>query len=573
MPPPTSASTWQSPAQFPIWQPRRPGRRAPRARRQLQRRRGADADRRRWRRCAGSDRTSRATRSCSAAYRDGRRALEGATTATCWPPRSGSRCASTAAARRCAKPHCWPATARGALLPLLGARAARCRPEAAADADRDRQRGARQQADQRRRGLGAALVGAGSAPARLRRLLRRADRAPDLRRRDGAAGRVRGLGQPRLLRRGGRAISDSKDGPALLCDGGREPSGLGLEELRDRAGGRRPARQHQRPPDDRAAPRRHRAPASTSISIPASPRSGTPTRRSTSASPGTTTTLTVGLNVGEPRLPDPDRGIDWIPTLPPVLLDQWPRRPRASAGCRASPRSRPGAAPTAGSRSAAATMGLKHHQFRRLIELPERVEGGGVRDRAGHPPWRRGRPRGAASARLGDRRSARGRRRRRRRSATTCAARGAEFSVAQGVYVEPRSGWFSDRTAAYLACGRPALVQDTGVGEHLPAGEGLLTFATLDEAVRRRAIGSPPTIRRTAAAARASPRSGSTPDRVLGRLLARDRTLGGERSRLARSCSAAWSPATPARAGRAGRCCSTCRAARARPRGASWSSR
>ncbi len=59
----------------------------------------------------------------------------------------------------------------------------------------------------------------------------------------------------------------------------------------------------------------------------------------------------------------------------------------------------------------------------------------------------------------------------------------AEFSVAQGAYVETQTGWFSDRTAKYLASGRPALVQDTGIGHALPVGEGLLSFATLDEAV------------------------------------------------------------------------------------------
>src|SRR5262249_38651161 len=59
---------------------------------------------------------------------------------------------------------------------------------------------------------------------------------------------------------------------------------------------------------------------------------------------------------------------------------------------------------------------------------------------------------------------------------------GAEFSVAQGIYVKTRSGWFSDRTARYLASGRPALVQDTGFTRTLPAGEGLIAFATLEEA-------------------------------------------------------------------------------------------
>ena len=60
---------------------------------------------------------------------------------------------------------------------------------------------------------------------------------------------------------------------------------------------------------------------------------------------------------------------------------------------------------------------------------------------------------------------------------------GAEFSVAQGIYVETGSGWFSDRSVRYLASGKPVLVQDTGFSRELPVGEGLLAFSTLDEAV------------------------------------------------------------------------------------------
>jgi hypothetical protein len=59
----------------------------------------------------------------------------------------------------------------------------------------------------------------------------------------------------------------------------------------------------------------------------------------------------------------------------------------------------------------------------------------------------------------------------------------AEFSVAQGIYVDTNSGWFSDRTVRYLASGKPVLVQDTGFSQNLPVGEGLLAFRTLDEAV------------------------------------------------------------------------------------------
>jgi hypothetical protein len=59
----------------------------------------------------------------------------------------------------------------------------------------------------------------------------------------------------------------------------------------------------------------------------------------------------------------------------------------------------------------------------------------------------------------------------------------AEFGVAKHTYVGNRSGWFSDRTECYLASGRPALVQDTGWSEHLPAGEGLLAFSSFDDAL------------------------------------------------------------------------------------------
>jgi hypothetical protein len=58
-----------------------------------------------------------------------------------------------------------------------------------------------------------------------------------------------------------------------------------------------------------------------------------------------------------------------------------------------------------------------------------------------------------------------------------------EFGVAKHTYVAAQSGWFSDRTECYLASGRPALVQDTGWTAHLPSGEGLLAFSTLEEAL------------------------------------------------------------------------------------------
>jgi hypothetical protein len=58
-----------------------------------------------------------------------------------------------------------------------------------------------------------------------------------------------------------------------------------------------------------------------------------------------------------------------------------------------------------------------------------------------------------------------------------------EFSVVKDVYRRLRVGWFSDRSAAYLAHGRPVVVQSNGIGGHLPIGEGLFEVADVDEAV------------------------------------------------------------------------------------------
>lgn len=59
----------------------------------------------------------------------------------------------------------------------------------------------------------------------------------------------------------------------------------------------------------------------------------------------------------------------------------------------------------------------------------------------------------------------------------------AEFSVAHHRVVEFSVGWFSDRSALYLASGRPVLVQSNGIESHLPTGKGLLTFKTAEEAL------------------------------------------------------------------------------------------
>jgi hypothetical protein len=61
----------------------------------------------------------------------------------------------------------------------------------------------------------------------------------------------------------------------------------------------------------------------------------------------------------------------------------------------------------------------------------------------------------------------------------------AEWSVAKNGYVVGQCGWFSCRSACYLAAARPVVVQDTGFGAVLPVGEGILPFSTEEEAVEQ----------------------------------------------------------------------------------------
>ncbi len=121
------------------------------------------------------------------------------------------------------------------------------------------------------------------------------------------------------------------------------------------------------------------------------------------------------------------------------------------------------------------------HEFRKFIELPARAPGRFELALAIHPAdardlgllhqhgWQLVDPQQVAADPLRFRQYIQGSH--------------AEFSVAQGIYVDTASGWFSDRTVRYLASGKPVLVQDTGFSRHLPVGEGLLSFRTLDEAV------------------------------------------------------------------------------------------
>ncbi|MGI8825506.1 MAG: glycosyltransferase [Chloroflexota bacterium] len=188
---------------------------------------------------------------------------------------------------------------------------------------------------------------------------------------------------------------------------------------------------------------------------------------------------TVGLNLGTPACSIPTCGIVWRTIRQPVVLDDWPVCGEGAFDrftTVATWRSPYGSVEYDGK-----TFGPKAHAFRDFAELPELApqqfeialdihpddrKGLDLLRRHG---WRIVDPRVMAPDPPSFRHY--------------IQTSGAEFSVAQAVYVDTNSGWFSDRTVRYLASGKPALVQDTGFSSHLPIGEGLLAFRSLEDAV------------------------------------------------------------------------------------------
>jgi hypothetical protein len=221
--------------------------------------------------------------------------------------------------------------------------------------------------------------------------------------------------------------------------------------------------------------------------------------------------VTIGERIGRADCTVPTCGLRWITTAQPVVLDRWPAAPPAR-GARftsvASWRGAYGPVDFEGHR-----YGLRAHQFRRFVELPRRAGGGFELAVDLHPAESADRERLVAGGwRLAPPPVTTGAYRRYlRRSA-------GELMVAKGMYVDSRSGWFSERSICYLASGRPVLAQDTGLADLYPLGEGLLAFSTLEEAIAgAEEIRAHP--RRHAAAARSLAEERFDSDRVLTRLL------------------------------------------------------
>lgn len=187
--------------------------------------------------------------------------------------------------------------------------------------------------------------------------------------------------------------------------------------------------------------------------------------------------FTFGLSVGQPGCPVPVDGITWRPTVQPIALDQWPVTPVSNDAPWTTVMNWASYKPKVwGGR----TYGQKNLEFNRFRDLPSKTNvplrlamGLGV---DGQRPAQELRQLGwdlvEPQEVVPDHSSYR---------SFLTYSRG-EWSVAKHGYVEGKTGWFSCRTACYLAAGRPAVVQETGWSRHLPSDQGVLPFTTLDEA-------------------------------------------------------------------------------------------
>lgn len=196
--------------------------------------------------------------------------------------------------------------------------------------------------------------------------------------------------------------------------------------------------------------------------------------------------FSYGANIGHRSCAIPTGGVDWLPTVPPVVPDLWAEGATglAEPGDGSAVGDRPFTSVANWSAYGAVTYrgehyGQKDEEFERLLDLPQRTShplelalaGAGVEvvERLRTAGWL---VRAAGEVCIDVPTY----------QAYVAGSRG-EVSAAKQAYVKTRSGWFSDRSVCYLAAGRPVILQDTGFSEWLSTGRGVLAFSSVEEAV------------------------------------------------------------------------------------------
>lgn len=188
---------------------------------------------------------------------------------------------------------------------------------------------------------------------------------------------------------------------------------------------------------------------------------------------------TFGRLIGTSDSPLPTHGFDWIPTNQPIALKHWPASDVPKNGVLTTvgkwEHTRDRVVEFAGRQYASDKSG----EYEKLVTLPK-IVGAPIemrmaalddasRKRFEQGGWSFGDPVAAT---------------------ISCSAYQdwiraslGEFTVTKSIYSGLRSGWFSDRSACFLASGRPVITQSSGFGSWIASdGEGLLGFSTRDEA-------------------------------------------------------------------------------------------
>jgi hypothetical protein len=187
--------------------------------------------------------------------------------------------------------------------------------------------------------------------------------------------------------------------------------------------------------------------------------------------------VTVGRNIGRDGCGVPTCGLRWVTIPHPVVLARCSVADGGNGFTSVGSWRGPYDAIDYDGRR----LGLRAHEFRKLVELPARVDAefrvaleidpadAADREALESNGWHLVEPSDVASDPAAYLRFVH--------------SSLAEFTVAKGIYVDLNTGWLGDRTACYLASGKPALVQDTGLADQYPLGEGLIAYSTLDDAV------------------------------------------------------------------------------------------
>lgn len=184
--------------------------------------------------------------------------------------------------------------------------------------------------------------------------------------------------------------------------------------------------------------------------------------------------FSFGENIGRGAA-IPDDGFHWLPTRQPIVLTAWPVRTGPAVGRYTTVMQWDSYAAL---EYGGATYGMKSHSFAPYSGLPLRtpvsleLAVGAAADTRRHLEqngWTISNPLEVAADPW--------------RYQDYIAASRGEFTVAKDGYVRSRSGWFSERSAAYLASGRPVVTQDTAFGDWLPHGEGVIAFDTPETAL------------------------------------------------------------------------------------------